>query len=115
MRQFRLPLRGKLRHDRHADRQHRTGTVAPVARDNPSPQRFDKTAADRQTEASAGTPAVLGLDTIEFVEDALEISGRYPWSLIDDLDLDQLPVALRANIDAAAGRGIFGGIVEQIE
>src|SRR5580700_11844943 len=115
MRQFRLPLRRKLRHDRHPDRQYCTGTVAPVARDDPSAQRFDKTAADRQTETGAGTPAVLGLDPVELVEDALEIGGRDPGPLIDDLDLDEFPVALRADIDAAAGRGIFRGIVEQIE
>ena len=90
-------------------------TVAPVARDDPSAERLDKTAADRETETGAGTPAVLSLDTIEFVEDALEIGGRYSGPLIDDLDLDELPVALCADIDAAAGRGIFRGIIEQIE
>src|SRR5260370_6275478 len=115
MRQCRLLLRGHLRHDRHPDRQHCPGTVTPVARDDPSPQRFDKTAAARQTEASAGTLAILRLDTIELVEDALEIGGRYPGSLIHDLDFDEFPVALGADIDAAAGRGIFRGIVEQIE
>src|SRR5580700_8594756 len=99
MRQFRLPLRRKLRHDRHPDRQHCTGTVAPVARDDPSPQRFDKTAADRQTEASAGTPTILGLDTIELVEDALEIGGRDPGPLIDNFDLDEFPVAFGSEID----------------
>src|SRR3984893_19005139 len=93
MRQFRLPLRRKLRHDRHPDRQHCTGTVAPVARDDPSAQRFDKTAADRQTEASAGTPAILGLDTIELVEDALEIGGRGARAPIADFAHDHVPVA----------------------
>src|SRR5438270_11376444 len=115
MRQFRLPLRWNLRHYRHADRQHRARAVPAVARDDPSSQRLDKAAADGQTEAGAGAPAVLGLDTIELVEDALEILGRYPGPLIDDLDLEELPVALCANIDAAAGRGIFRGIVKQIE
>src|SRR5580693_10772289 len=105
MRQLRLPLRRKLRHDRHADRQHCTGAIAPVAGDDPSAERLDKAAADRQTETGAGTPAVLGLDAIEFVEDALEIGGRYPGPLIDHLDLDELPVALCANVDPAAGRG----------
>src|SRR5260370_39695649 len=115
MRQFRFPRRRNLRHDRHPDRQHRTGTVASVARDDPPPQGFDKTAADRQTEASSGTPAILCLDTIEFVEDALEVGWRYPRPLIDDLDLDEFPVAFGSDIDAAAGRGIFRGIGEQIE
>src|SRR5271169_2399419 len=115
MRQFRLPLRRNLRHDRHADRQHRARAVATVAGDDPSAERLDKAAADRQTEAGTGAPAVLRLDTIEFVEDALEIGGRYPGSLIDDLDLDEFPVALRAEIDAAAGRRIFRGIIEQVE
>src|SRR5260370_18344994 len=115
MREFRLPLRGNLRHDRRPDRQDRTGAVAPVARDDPSPQRFDKTAADRQTEPCTRTPAVLRLDTIELVEDPLEIGWRYPRPLIDDLDLDEFPVAFGSDIDAAAGRGIFRGIVEQIE
>src|SRR5690349_9341220 len=112
MRQFRLPLRGNLRHDRHPDRQHCAGAVAPVARDDPSPQRFDKTAADRQAEPCTGAAAILRLDTIEFVKDALEIGGRYPGALIDDLDLDELPVALRADINPAPGRGIFRGVVE---
>src|SRR5260370_7496856 len=115
MRQFLLTLRGNLRHDRHPDRQDCTGAVAPVARDDPSPERFDKTAANRQTEPCTRTPAVLRLDTIELVEDPLEIGWRYPRPLIDDLDLDEFPVAFGSDIDAAAGRGIFRGIVEQIE
>src|SRR5437868_7108556 len=115
MRQFRLPLRRGLRYDRHADRQYCARAVAAVAGDDPSAERLDKAAADRKTEAGAGTPAILGLDTIEFVEDAFEIGGRDPGSLIDHLDLDEFPVALRANIDAAPGRGIFRGVIEQIE
>src|SRR5437763_16842907 len=99
MRQFRLPLHENLRHDRHPDRQHCTRTIAPVARNDPSPERLDKAAADRKTEAGAGTPAVLGLDSVELIKDPLEIGGRYAGSLIDDLDLDELPVALSANID----------------
>src|SRR5436190_19779154 len=106
MRQFRLPPRRKLRHDRHLDRQDCTGTVASVARDDPSAQRFDKSAADRQTEPCTGTPAILRLDTIELVKDPLEIGWRYSGPLIDDLDFDEFPVALCADIDAAAGRGI---------
>src|SRR5205823_9933526 len=44
-----------------------------------------------------------------------EIAGRYPGSLIDHLDLDEFPVPRCTDIDAAAGRRIFRGIVEQIE
>src|SRR5271155_222938 len=114
MRQFRLPLRRNLRHDRHPDRQHCTGTVAAIARDDPSPQRFDKTAADRQTEPCTGTAAILRLDTIEFVEDALEIGGRDPRPLIDDLDLDELAVAGCPNLDSAAAWRVFRRVVEKI-
>src|SRR5690348_6720134 len=112
MRQFRLPRRRNLRHNRHPDRQHRTRAVAPVARDDPSPQRLDKTATDRQTEPGAGTPAILRLDPVEFVENALEIGRWYPGSLIDDFDLDEFSITLCADIDAAAGRRIFRRIVE---
>src|SRR5436309_3372054 len=115
MGQFRLPLRSNLGHDRHADRQYRTRAVTAVAGDDPSAERLDKAAADRQTEAGAGTPAVLGLDTVEFIEDAFEIAGRYSGSLVDDLDLDEFPVPPCTDIDAAAGRRIFRCIVEQIE
>jgi len=83
MRQFRLPLRRKLRHDRHPDRQYCTGTVAPVARDDPSAQRFDKTAADRQAEPGAGAAAILRVNAIELVEDAFEIGRRYPRPLVE--------------------------------
>src|SRR5260370_35237021 len=115
MRQFRLPLRGNLRHDRHPDRQDCTGAVAPVARDDPSPQRFDKTAADRQTEPCTRTPAVLRVDTIELVEDPLEIRWRYPRPLIDALDLDEIPVPLGSGTPAPPGRGIFRALCEQID
>src|ERR1700745_4131507 len=115
MRQFRLPLRRHLPHDRHPDRQHCTGTVAPVARADPSPQRLYKSSADRQTEPCTGTLAVLRLDTIELVEDPLEIGWRYPAPLVDDLDLDEFPVAFGSDIDTAGGRGVFRGIIEQIE
>src|SRR5690349_20146235 len=86
--------RSRLRHNRHPDRQHRTRAVAPVARDDPSPQRLDKTATDRQTEPGAGTPAILRLDPVEFVENALEIGRWYPGSLIDDFDLDEFSITL---------------------
>src|SRR5580704_9976108 len=115
MRQFRLPLRRNLRHDRHPDRQDGTGTVAPVARADPSSHRFDKTATDRQAEPCTGALPVLRLDTIELVEDPLEIGWRYPRPLVDDLDLDEFPVAFGSDIDTAGGRGVFRGIIEQIE
>ena len=58
---------------------------------------------------------VLRLDTIELVEDPLEIGWRYPGPLVDDLDLDEFPVAFGSDIDTAGGRGVFRGIIEQIE
>src|SRR5690348_16860549 len=111
MRQFRLPLRRNLRHDRHADRQDRARAVAAVAGGDPAAERLDKAAADRKPEPGAGTTAILRLDTIELVEDPFEIGRRYSGPLVDDLDFDEFPVALCAHIDAAAGRGIFRGIV----
>jgi hypothetical protein len=83
MRHRRLPLHNNLRHHRHPDRQHRARAVAPIAGDDPSAQRFDKTAADRQAEPGAGAAAILRVNAIELVEDALEIGRRYPRPLVE--------------------------------
>ncbi len=104
MSQGRLPLGADFGHHRHADRQHRAGAVAAVAGDDPSAQRLDKAAADRQPQPGPGAAPILRLHPIEFIEDALEIVGRYPRPLVDDLDLDQFAVAARPDLDAAAGR-----------
>src|SRR5262252_5558889 len=103
MRHHRLPRCGDFRHHRHPDRQHCARTVATVARDYPSSQRFDKAAANCQPEPGTGTPAVLRLNTIELIENALEVAGWYAGSLIDDFDLDEFAVAARAEIDPGAG------------
>src|SRR6516164_11083147 len=103
----RLASRIDLGHNGHADRQHRARPVATVAGNNPSAERLDKATANRKTETGPGAAPILRLDPVELVEDALEIGGRYPWPLIDNLDLDGLPVALGADIDAAASRRIF--------
>src|SRR5919109_2672942 len=99
MRQFRLPFRSDLRYHRHPDRQHRARTVAPVTGNDPSAERLDKAAADRQAESGAGSPAILCLDPVELVEDALEIGRWYSGPLVDDLDLDELTVTLRTDVD----------------
>jgi hypothetical protein len=83
MRHRRRPLHNNLRHHRHPDRQHRAQAVAPIAGDDPSAQRFDKTAADRQAEPGAGAAAILRVNAIELVEDAFEIGRRYPRPLVE--------------------------------
>src|SRR5437588_777553 len=103
-----------LRH-RKADRQRRTGAVLPATGLDPPALRLDKAAADRQPETGAGAPAILRLDAIELVEDAFEIARRDARPLIDDLDPGNIAVAPGPQVDAAAGRRIFGGVVEQIE
>src|SRR5262249_32884799 len=102
MRHHRLPRCGDFRHHRHPGRQHCARTVATVARDDRSAQRFDKAAANCQPEPGTGTPAVLRLNTIELIENALGVAGWYAGSLIDDFNLDEFAVAGRANLDLAA-------------
>src|SRR6266550_6511953 len=97
------------------DRQNRAGAVMTASGLDMTALRLDKPAADRQPQAGTGTTPVLRLDAIEFVEDPLEIGGRDAWSLIGDFDRHCLAIVLRPNIDAAAGRGIFGSVVEQVE
>ena len=58
---------------------------------------------------------ILGADAIEFIEDAFEIARRDARPLVDDLDRHALARSARPDIDAAAGRGIFGGVVEDVE
>ena len=99
----RLALHRNLRHDRHTDRQHRSRAVTPVASDDRTTQRFDKSPADRQAKPGTGTAAILCLHAIEFVEDALEIGRRYAEPFVDDLDFDEFAVLARTDIDPAAG------------
>src|ERR1700736_3270001 len=110
MRGSRLADLGGFRH-RDMDRQNRAGTVAAVARLDMAALRLDEAAADRQAQAGAGTTPVLRLDAIEFVEDALEVAGRDARPLIGHVHRDDIAIAARPNIDAAAGGRIFGGVV----
>src|SRR3954453_15672551 len=96
---------------RDMDRQNRAGAVMTVSGLDMTALRLDKPAADRQPQTGTSTTSVLRLDAIEFVEDPLEIGGRDAWSLIDGFDCHCLAIVPRPNIDAAAGRGIFGGVV----
>src|SRR5438067_5794887 len=114
MRRRRLADLGSRRH-RDMDRQNRAGAVMTVSGLDMTALRLDKSAADRQTQASTSTTSVLRLDAIEFVEDALEIAGRDARSLIDDFDRHCLAIVPGSNIDTAAGRRVFGGIVKQVE
>src|SRR5215471_58450 len=104
-----------LRYDGHADRQNRARTVAAIAGEDPASERFHKAAADRETETGSGAPPILRLNPVEFIEDALEIGRRNSRPLIDDLDLDEFPVALCPQVDAASGGGIFRGVIKKIE
>src|SRR5215472_1198678 len=110
-----LTGRGDLGHQWHADRQNRPRAVSAVAGDDPAAERLDKAAADRKAQTGAGAAPVLSLDPVKFVEDALEIGGRYPWALVDNLDLDKLPIPLRAEVDPTADGGVFRGVVKKVE
>src|ERR1700722_14599555 len=104
---------GVLRY-RDAQRQNRARAIAPIMRLDAATLRLDKTAANRQTEPGAGAAPVLRLHAIEFVEDAFEIVRRDARSLIDYFDRDGVSVLPGCEIDAAAGRRVFGGVVEQV-
>src|SRR5947208_16771833 len=99
---------------RNMDRQNRAGAVMTVSGLDMTALRLDKAAANRQAKPGSSTATILRLDPIKFVEDALEIGGRDAWSLIGDFDRHGLVVAARPNLDAAAGRGIFRSVVEQV-
>src|SRR5215469_7881476 len=96
--------------DRNTDRQHGAGAVAPVAGIDATALRLDKTATDREPEARPGAPPVLCLDPVKLVEDAFEIAGRNPRTLVADLDRHDLAVAKGADLDPGSRRGIFGGV-----
>src|SRR6266851_835920 len=114
MRGDRLADFRRLRH-RKADRQYRAGAVLPAPGLDAAALRLDKAAADRQPQPGAGATAVLRLDAVELIEDPFEIVRRDARSLIDDLNQGEFTVAPRPQVDAAAGRRIFRGVVEQIE
>src|SRR6266849_1870299 len=103
-----------LRH-RKADRQHRTGAVLPTPGLDAAALRLDKASADRQTQTGASAAAILRLDAVELVEDAFEIVRRDTRPLIDNLDQRVIAVAPGLQVNTTAGRGVFGGVVEQIE
>src|SRR5437763_6554773 len=100
---------------RHMDGQNRTRAVRPVSRLDPATLRLNEAAADRQTEPGSGAPPILRLDTVELVEDPLEIAGRNARAFIDDFDCHDFTVTPSPHIDASAGRRVFGGVVEEIE
>src|SRR2546423_3804905 len=95
-----------------ADREHRAGAIAAITRLDPAALRFDKATADRQTKPSAGALPILGADAIEFIEDAFEIASRDARPLVENLDRHGVALPARPHVYAAAGRGIFGRVVE---
>src|SRR6185312_4171394 len=80
----------------------------------------DEAATDRQAETGAGATAILGLHPVKLVEDAFEIARRDARPLVDDLNQNgvapnRITGAPSAKLDAAALRGVFGGVIEQVE
>src|SRR5437588_7371523 len=114
MRDDRLADFRRLRY-RKVDHQHRTRSVPPIAGFDATTLRLDKASADRQPQPGARATAVLRLNAVELVEDAFEIVRRDARPFIDDLDQGDLAVAPGPQVYAAAGRCIFGGVVEEVE
>src|SRR5436190_20010037 len=100
---------------RNTDCEYRARAVAAVLRLDTTTLRLDEAPADRQTQAGAGPTSILRLDAIEFVEDVLEVAGRDARPLIRHFYHNDIAIVSRPNIDTAAGRRVFGGIVEQVE
>src|SRR5271165_5703540 len=93
---------GRLWH-RQPDCQNGAGAVPPVLRFDATALRLDKAATDCQSETGSGAAAILGLDTIKFVKDTLEIIRRNAGPLIHYLERDNIAVTTGTQIDAAPG------------
>src|SRR5436190_20852993 len=92
---------------RHMDGQNRTRAVRPVSRLDPATLRLNEPAANRQTEPGSGATPILRLDTVELVEDPLEIAGRNARPAVDNLDRRGCTIAPGAKFDITAGRRVF--------
>src|SRR5689334_7212991 len=106
-----------LHGSRHRDmnRHNRAGAITAVSGLNMTALGLNKAAADRQAKTRTSATPILRMHAIEFVENALQIARRDARSLIDDFDRHRLAIAPGSNIDTAAGRRVFGGIVQKVE
>lgn len=68
-----------------------------------------------EIEPGAGPDMVALLHAIELVEHALELAGRNAAALVGDSKHHLITLAAALDRDCGLRRGIFGGIVEQIE
>src|ERR1051326_5117866 len=105
---------GRLRH-RNANHQNRAGAVAAVTRSDTAALCLDEAAADRQSEPGPGATPILCLNAVKFVKDAFEVGGGNARPLVDDFDADGPVLTASVYADRAAGRRVFGGVVEQVE
>src|SRR3954451_9281991 len=102
-------LRGQLEGEGRALARLRLDPDAPV-------HRLDELAADVQAEArSADAPPLVGIQSIELVEDPLLLAYRDAEALI--LDAEAKPVAhcSEPHLDSPPGRRVLDRVVEQIE
>src|SRR4051812_42186502 len=100
---------------RQRDRKHRARAVRPVRRHDAAVHRLDKAARDGEAEAGACLDLIGLLRAIELVEDVLEIARGNAVALIDDLQMDGLPVAPASDRHGGSYWRVFCRVIEQIE
>src|SRR5690348_6889990 len=97
---------------RQSDGKDRAAVFAAIGSDDGAAHRLDETAADSKTETGAGPLTVLGVNTIEFVEDALLLALRNARPFVLDAQGDEIAIAPANDPDRRAGRRELGRIVE---
>ena len=72
-------------------------------------------ADDRQPQPCAARQARPSpVDPIEALEDPLLVPGRDPHALVDDRDLDRVPVDIGSDLDERPSLGVLDGVVDQV-
>src|SRR5262245_25976637 len=115
----RHPLAGRLLlrrfRDGKRDGENRPGAVGAVGCRYCAVHRFDEASRDGETQPGTGTNLVAFPRAIEFIKDALEVPWRNAVTLIQNLQMDALPLAPTLDGNGRSARSVLCGVVEQIE
>jgi hypothetical protein len=97
------------------DREDGSGPIGPVRCLDGAVHRVDKASTDRKTKPGPSAHPVTFANTVEFVEDPLEIVRRNAVAFIQNLKPDKAVILPSANLDDRACGRILCCIVEQVE
>src|SRR5260370_23326181 len=93
----------------------RTASVTAIGRLDAAAQGLDKALGDGEAEPGAGAAAIAIVGPVELLEQLVKRLRRDARPFIPHDDLDAITGGPHLDLDAAAGRRILGGIVQEVE